>query len=255
MGRVQTPQIPLSGSRLRRLLSCTHVLPFISKQRKDSEGRTKNPDGEAMRIILRPWSLIKELPSSPIWLQSCYRAETPLYLPFSPLSNWTVDSPYLLPVPRLYIGWVEDTTFQFHRSIDGQKLNLKIIPKRLLWPLTWFKWGDLGLWVDAIRDKNLGNPGRGWMCFAYDRDMNNKGQRVDGGRQTLRWPPDSCLLVLNASPESQNRTCDLLLINSSRQRCWISLWWPWYNLQDSILLVNSLSLPLLILKMLVTIVL
>ena len=44
-----------------------------------------------------------------------------------------------------------------------------------------------------MTDKNLGSPGSGWMC------LNNKSQRVDGGRQT-HGGPGSCCCCLCGMP-------------------------------------------------------
>lgn len=74
-----TPKIVLAGSKLRKLLSCWHVLLFLKK-----EGWFK---GKSHREFLpQPWDLIKELPTfiCPVRFQNHCGPVTPLCVPCPP---------------------------------------------------------------------------------------------------------------------------------------------------------------------------
>lgn len=64
-----TPKILLAGSKLGKLFSCKHLLPFMKKE--GTEGKTKRSEGRALEYYSQALTSHQETSIFPAGFQSC----------------------------------------------------------------------------------------------------------------------------------------------------------------------------------------
>lgn len=190
-----TSSFLLAESRLNKVLSCKHILPFMKKRRieqrvEPTAQRVEPKVKENYSQNLRPSQGTLSLCLA--GFQNCYGLNCPLWLPFPP--NWTDISRavFLSLSHHCMLGVWSQITCLFSLSSHRykNKLYLKSLDAEIL-----------NVQVRLYLDASLGDLGRGWgINFAQRWKVNHWSQWTEYDRQTLKWLPTftayRCLYLL-----------------------------------------------------------